>query len=53
MPYTMSQTDGKFAVRSPHGTKSKSTTKKKAIKQMALLQALEHGSIKPSEVRNR
>ena len=53
MPSTMTNTDGRYSVRSPHGTKSKGTTKKKAIKQMALLRALEHGSIKPSEVRNR
>ena len=53
MPYRMTQRDGKFTVTSPHGTKSKGTTKKKAIKQMALLRALEHGGLKPSEVRNR
>ena len=53
MPYTMTKTDGTYHVTSPHGTKSKWTSKKKAIKQMALLRALEHGSIKPSEVRDR
>ena len=44
MPYKISPTKGgKFRVTSPHGTKSKSTTKKKAEAQMRLLRGIKHG----------
>ena len=43
MPYKMREVKGAFKVTSPHGTKAKRTTKKKAMRQMKLLRALEHG----------
>ena len=46
MPYTISSSamdKGKFQVKSPNGIKSKCTTKKKAQKQVNLLQGIEHG----------
>lgn len=53
MPYKMSKTkSGKYSVSSPHGKKSKGTTKKKAKAQMRLLRSVEHGW-KPTEKRKR
>ena len=44
MPYRMSKTKGgKYKVTSPHGTKSKGTTKKKAEAQIRLLRGVKHG----------
>jgi len=42
MPYKITAFDGSYKVTSPHGTKSKKTTKSKAKKQVRLLQAIEH-----------
>lgn len=43
MPYKINKTDGKYRVASPHGTKSKGTTKEKAKAQVRLLRGIEHG----------
>lgn len=42
MPYKMKKVDG-YKVTSPRRTHAKSTTKKKAQRQMNLLRAVEHG----------
>jgi len=42
MPYKIGKVDG-YRVTSPHGTKSKGTTKAKAQKQVNLLRGVEHG----------
>lgn len=42
MPYTMQKKGALYSVRTPHGVKSKGTTKEKALKQVRLLQAIEH-----------
>lgn len=42
MPYKITKSKRGYAVRSPHGTKSKGTTKEKAEKQARLLRALKH-----------
>lgn len=52
MPYTMTKTDGHYSVSSPHGIKSKRTTKKKAKAQIRLLRAVEHGW-KPTGIRKK
>ena len=52
MPYKMKKVGGKFRVTSPHGVKAKKTTKKKAMSQMRLLRAVEHGW-KPSKRRKK
>lgn len=44
MPYKIKKVDG-FSVTSPHGTKAKETTLKKAKAQVRLLQGIEHGWI--------
>lgn len=41
MPYKTKKTNG-YGVTSPHGTKAKNTTKKKAEAQVRLLRAIEH-----------
>lgn len=43
MPVKITKTDGKYKVSTPHGTKAKATTKKKAEAQKRLLNAVEHG----------
>jgi len=44
MPYKIGKVKGDgYRVTSPHGTKSKGTTKEKAKAQVRLLQAKEHG----------
>jgi len=43
MPVRISKTDGKYRVSTPHGVKSKGTTKAKAESQKRLLNAVEHG----------
>jgi hypothetical protein len=43
MPYTMQKVDGGYSVKSPHGTKAKKTSKKKAKSQVRLLRGVEHG----------
>lgn len=43
MPYSMTKTDEGYRVRSPHGVKAKRTSKRKAEKQIRLLNAIEHG----------
>ncbi len=42
MPYKMTKVDG-YKVTSPHGTKAKHTSKRKAQRQMRLLRGVEHG----------
>ena len=42
MPVTIRKVDG-YRVSTPHGTKAKHTTKKKAKAQKRLLQGVEHG----------
>lgn len=43
MPVKISKTKGGYRVTTPHGTKAKHTTKKKAEAQKRLLNAIEHG----------
>ena len=43
MPYTLTKFDDNYKVTSPNGTKAKKTTKKKAQKQIKLLNAIDHG----------
>ena len=44
MPVTVSKKkNGKYTVRTPNGVKAKNTTKKNAMKQKRLLNAVEHG----------
>jgi hypothetical protein len=50
MPYSMRKDDWGYTVRSPHGTKAKRTTKRKAERQIRLLNAIEHG-FKPRKRR--
>ena len=48
MPVSVSKTDGKFRVSTPGGVKAKGTTKRKALAQERLLNAIEHNpSFKP------
>ncbi len=42
MPYKLTRVDG-YKVTSPHGTKAKKTTKRKAEAQVRLLRGVEHG----------
>ena len=42
MPYKIRKNKKGYSVTSPHGTKAKHTTKKKAEAQKRLLQAIEH-----------
>jgi len=42
MPYTIRKANG-YSVTGPHGTKAKHTTKKKAERQVRLLNAVDHG----------
>lgn len=51
MPYTITKFDDSYKVTSPSGTKAKKTTKKKAKKQVRLLNAIEHG-FEPSPYRS-
>lgn len=41
---------GKYSVRTPHGVKAKHTTKKNAVAQERLLNAVEHG-FKPTHAK--
>lgn len=43
MPYDIKKVGGKYQVRSPHGIKSRGTTKEKAERQTRLLRAVKHG----------
>jgi hypothetical protein len=43
MPVTITQTKSGWKVSTPHGTKAKSTSKKKAMAQRRLLNAVENG----------
>lgn len=44
MPVKVSKTkSGKYAVKTPHGTKAKGTSKAKAEAQARLLRGVEHG----------
>ena len=43
---------GKYRVSTPHGVKSKGTTKKKAMAQKRLLNAIDHGW-KPSKKKKK
>lgn len=46
MPYKIIKRKGwGYTVKSPHGTKAKKTTKKKAEAQVRLLQMKEHGVV--------
>jgi len=47
MPVKITKVDG-YKVTTPHGTKAKSTTKKKAMAQKRLLNAVEHSSWRPT-----
>lgn len=42
MPVRITKVDG-YRVSTPHGVKAKKTSKKKAMKQKRLLNAIEHG----------
>jgi hypothetical protein len=43
MPVTISKSGSGWRVSTPHGTKAKHTTRKKAMAQKRLLNAVEHG----------
>lgn len=43
MPVTISKTKGGYRVSTPNGVHAKHTTKKKAMAQERLLNAVEHG----------
>ena len=45
MPTKIRKVKGGFRVSTPHGTKARKTTKKKAKKQKRLLDAIEHGFV--------
>lgn len=46
MPYKITSVGGgKYKVTSPHGTKAKRTSKKKAVEQVQLLGMKEHGVV--------
>lgn len=47
MPYRIKKVDG-YKVTSPHGTKAKKTTKKKAEAQVRLLRAVKHSDWRPT-----
>lgn len=51
MPIRITKVDG-YKVTTPHGTKAKHTTKKKAEAQRRLLQGIEHGMI-PRKAKKR
>ena len=54
MPYKVSKTKkGDYSVKSPHGTKSKGTSKKKAEAQARLLRGIEHDEDFAARVRRR
>jgi len=48
MPVTISKKDHSYSVRTPSGTKAKSTSLKKALAQRNLLNAVEHSSWRPT-----
>ena len=43
MPVSVTKTDGKYRVSTPHGVKSKGSTLRNAMAQKRLLNAVEHG----------
>lgn len=45
MPYKVKKVKGAYMVKSPHGTKAKKTTLRKAKKQVRLLNAIKHGFV--------
>lgn len=47
MPYRITKQNG-FRVTSPHGTKAKKTTLRKAKAQVRLLQAVKHSDWRPT-----
>lgn len=52
MPVKIKKVKGGYRVSTPHGTKAKKTSRKNAIKQKRLLQAIEHGW-KPTKKRRK
>ena len=48
MPVSISKTDGKYKVSTPHGVKSKGSTLRNAMAQKRLLNAVEHSDWKPT-----
>lgn len=55
MPVKIAKVKGKkcYRVSTPHGTKSKCTTKKKAERQRRLINATEHGFVPRDSMRKR
>jgi hypothetical protein len=47
MPVTINKKGKRYSVSTPNGVKSKGTTKKKAKAQERLLNAIDHGWVKP------
>lgn len=47
MPYKITKKKGGYSVKSPHSTRAKKTTLKKAKAQVRLLNAIEFGGFKP------
>lgn len=45
MPVTIRKANGGYRVSTPHGVKAKRTSKRKALSQKRLLNAIEHGFI--------
>ena len=50
MPYRITKVKGGFRVSTPHGTKARSTSRKKAEAQVRLLRGVKHG-MKPRRRR--
>ena len=48
MPVSISKTDGKYKVSTPHGVKSKGSTLRNAMAQKRLLNAVEHSDWRPT-----
>jgi len=48
MPASVRKVNGGYSVRTPGGVKAKRTTKKKAMAQKRLLNAVEHTSWQPT-----
>ncbi len=53
MPVKLTKLDHKYKVSTPHGTKAKGTTLKKAKAQERLLNAVEHSSWRPTHKKKK
>ncbi|MFH1147576.1 MAG: hypothetical protein V1736_07700 [Pseudomonadota bacterium] len=53
MPVKISKIGGGYRVRTPGGIKAKKTTKKKAMAQQRLLNAIEYSNWRPTKRRKK